>query len=74
MTVIGRNAANLASLVRFGASAAKGDLQDILFLTKTFQSADAVYLILPPFLQASDVKQISITIAEGYSTAIKRAG
>ena len=74
VAVIGRTAANLASLVKSGASAAVGDLRDVPFLTKTFHGTDGVYLMLPPFWQASDIKQISTTFAEGYSGAIRASG
>jgi uncharacterized protein YbjT (DUF2867 family) len=74
VTVIGRKAENLAGLVRSGAKAAVGHLEDVPFLTKTFQGADGVYLMLPPSWQASDLKTISTEIAEGFSTAIKSSG
>ncbi|HWS68866.1 MAG TPA: NAD(P)H-binding protein [Steroidobacteraceae bacterium] len=74
VTVIGRKAENLAELVRLGAKAAVGDLEDVPFLTKTFRGADGVYLMLPPSWQASDLKTISTGIAEGFSTAIKSSG
>jgi len=74
VTVIGRKAANLASLVKLGARAAVGELQDVALLTDSFQGADGVYLMLPPFWQASDIKKISTTLAEGYSKAIRASG
>ena len=74
VSVIGRNAANIAGLVKLGARAAVGDMQDVAFLTEIFQGADGVYLMLPPNWQASDLKKISTEIAEGFSTAIKSSG
>ena len=74
VTVISREAANLASLVKSGAAAAEGDLRDVQFLMKVFRGADGVYLMLPPFWQAPDVKQISTAFAEGYATAIRQSG
>lgn len=74
VTVIGRNAENLAGLVRLGAKEAVGHLEDVPFLTKTFRGADGVYLMLPPSWQASDLKTISTEIAAGFSTAIKSSG
>jgi uncharacterized protein YbjT (DUF2867 family) len=71
VTVIGRKAENIAGLVRLGAKAAVGDMQDVPFLTETFQGADGVYLMLPPSWQAADLKKISTEIAEGFSAAIR---
>jgi uncharacterized protein YbjT (DUF2867 family) len=74
VTVVGRRAANLASLVRSGANAALGDLRDVAFLTETLRGADGVYLMLPPFWDAENVKHISALFAEGYSSAVRTAG
>ena len=74
VTVIGRRAENLSGLVRLGAKAAVGHLEDVPFLTKTFKGADGVYLMVPPSWHASDLKAISTAIAEGFSTAIKSSG
>jgi uncharacterized protein YbjT (DUF2867 family) len=74
VTVIGRNGENVAELKRQGAKSAIGDIQDVHFLTKAFEGADAVYLMIPPMRQASDLKKISTEIAEGFSTAIKSSG
>jgi uncharacterized protein YbjT (DUF2867 family) len=74
VTVIGRNLHHVTNLVKLGAKAAIGDLQDIAFLKATFSGADAVYLMLPPSWTASDLKKISTEIAEGYSAAIESAG
>jgi uncharacterized protein YbjT (DUF2867 family) len=74
VTVIGRSASNLDKLVKLGATAAIGDLEDVAFLTKTFDKADGVYLMLPPMWDAEDQKKKSIEYAEGFSTAIKSSG
>lgn len=47
VTVVGRTADKLAGLVSLGAKAAIGDLSDVPFLTKTFEGADGVYLLIP---------------------------
>ena len=72
--MIGRRAENLSGLVRLGAKAAVGHLEDVPFLTKAFKGADGVYLMVPPSWHASDLKAISTAIAEGFSTAIKSSG
>jgi len=48
VTVIGRSAEKLASLVAKGATPAVGSLKDQAFVTNTFKGADAVYLMIPP--------------------------
>jgi uncharacterized protein YbjT (DUF2867 family) len=74
VTVITRNAANVAALVDRGATAAVGDLQDVAFLTSTFAGADGVYLMLPPLWDSDDQKVQSTRIAEGFAQAITTAG
>jgi uncharacterized protein YbjT (DUF2867 family) len=74
VTVISRNAENVAELKRQGANIAIGDIQDVHFLTKTLKGADAVYLMVPPMWHASDLKKISTEIAEGFFTAIRSSG
>jgi uncharacterized protein YbjT (DUF2867 family) len=74
VTVITRNAANVAALVQRGAAAAVGDLQDVAFLMRTFKGADGVYLMLPPMWDSADQKAQSTLIAEGFSEAITSTG
>lgn len=74
VTVISRKAENVAELVRQGAKAAIGDLQDVPFLTKTFKGADGLYLMVPPMWHASDLKKASTELSEGFSAAIKSSG
>jgi len=74
VTVIGRKAENLAGLVKLGAKAAVGDLQDISFLADVFRGADGVYLMLPPSYHGADLKRISTEIADGFATAILASG
>ncbi|AJK49822.1 NAD(P)H-binding protein [Burkholderia plantarii] len=74
VTVIGRDADNLSGLVRLGAVAAVGDLQDAAFLARTFEGADGVYLMLPPGWDQPDLKQFSVALAENFAAAIRAAG
>jgi uncharacterized protein YbjT (DUF2867 family) len=74
VTVIGRKGQNVAELVRLGAKAAIGHMEDVPFLTKTFKGADGVYLMVPPMWQSSDLKKASTEMAEGFSAAIKASG
>lgn len=74
VTVIGRNAANLAELTEAGAKAAIGSVDDLAFLTAAFTGADAVYTMVPPVHSATDWKAHIGNIGEKYAQAIKAAG
>jgi uncharacterized protein YbjT (DUF2867 family) len=74
VTVVGRSQANLQELVDQGAKAAVGNLLNAHFLSKTFEGADGVYLMLPPMWDADDQRVLGKTYAEGFVSAIKTAG
>ncbi|MEI6950768.1 NAD(P)H-binding protein [Paraflavisolibacter sp. H34] len=67
VTVIGRSAENLASLVALGARAAIGTVEDAAFLAQAFAGADAVYTMVPPQYAAlglDDYQQVGARYAE----------
>jgi len=70
VTVIGRNSENLKPITGKGAKAAIGSVEDVEFLKKTFDGADAVYLMIPPQYAALDLR-IYQQIAANYAEAIK---
>lgn len=74
VTVIGRSAANLQKLVKKGATAAIGTVEDTAFLTATFTGADAVYLMSPPNYTATDVKAALEQVGKNYTAALKASG
>ena len=74
VTVIGRNAENLKTLMEKGAKAAIGSVEDVQFLTQTFTGADAVYTMVPPNMNASDWKAYIAQIGANYAEAIKASG
>ncbi|SEI42902.1 NAD(P)H-binding protein [Pseudomonas sp. NFR16] len=74
VSVISRNADNVAALVRQGAHAAIGDMQDVAFLKETFAAADGVYLMLPPMWNSQDQKKESIEYAHNFKAAIQATG
>jgi uncharacterized protein YbjT (DUF2867 family) len=69
--VIGRNADNLKDLVRKGAVAAIGSVEDVDFLKKSFAGADAVYTLVPPNLRVADWKGYIGQIGINYTNAIR---
>ena len=74
VTIIGRNAANLAELTNAGAKAAIGSVEDAAFLTTIFTGADAVYTMVPPVHSASDWKAHIGQVGQIYAAAIKASG
>jgi len=74
VTVIGRNANNIAELVAKGAKAAIGSVEDVNFLTKAFAGADAVYTMVPPNMAATEWNAWIAQIGKNYAQAIKANG
>jgi uncharacterized protein YbjT (DUF2867 family) len=74
VTVIGRNAENLKPLTDIGAKSAIGSVDDVVFLTKAFAGADAVYTMIPPNYAATDLKGFMETVGKVYTEAIKASG
>jgi uncharacterized protein YbjT (DUF2867 family) len=71
VTVIGRNEKNLESLVRAGAKAAIGSVEDLPFLKNAFAGADAVFTIVPTHVFVDDLKAQNERIGKNYVEAIK---
>lgn len=71
VTVIGRNAENLGELVAKGAKAAIGSVEDVNFLIKTFEGAEAVYTMAPSKFTVTDWKGFIGQIGKNYAGAIK---
>jgi len=74
VTVISRNAANIAGLTAKGAKAAIGSVEDAGFLTKAFAGADAVYTMVPPNMTPADWKGYIGQVGSNYAEAIKANG
>jgi uncharacterized protein YbjT (DUF2867 family) len=71
VTVIGRNADHLKPLTDLGAKAAIGSVDDVSFLIKTFAGADAVYTMVPPKYDATDMKAYIGSVGKNYADAVK---
>ena len=72
--VIGRSAERLENLGRMGAQTAAGDQGDAAFLTKAFDGADAVYLLIPPKFDAADFRRYYNEIGDAAVKAIRASG
>ena len=74
VTVIGRSAEKLQSLVNKGAKAAIGSVEDAAFVTNAFAGADAVYAMIPPNFVADNFRHYQNTVARNYTDAIVTNG
>jgi uncharacterized protein YbjT (DUF2867 family) len=72
--VIGRSADHLAPFVQKGAEAVVTPLNDAAALTKAFQGADAVYLMLPSNPQSQDVLGDEAKLTDVYVEAVIKSG
>jgi len=72
--VIGRSAAALAPLRQLGAEAAVGDAQERSFLTRAFEGATGVYVMIPTDYSAPDMRRSQTQFVTAIATAIARSG
>lgn len=72
--VIARNSEKLEESKKQGAEVESGDLHDAAFLTKAFTGAEAVFLIVPPNLQAENIAKHQDAVGEAQLEAIKNSG
>ncbi len=71
--VLGRNAGNLSPLVERGAEALVGDQADVGFLQNAFKGSDAVYLLIPPKLDADDILAFYRTLGSAAAKALQQS-
>ena len=74
VTVISSKAERIEPIAAMGARPAIGSVEDVVFLTKTFHGADAVYTMVPPNFGALDMKQYIALTGRNYAQAIKSSG
>lgn len=72
--VISRKAENVAALVKKGAIAAIGNVNDVAFLTETFKGATAVYTLTPPNFATNDWRKHIVEIGNAYALALAASG
>jgi uncharacterized protein YbjT (DUF2867 family) len=70
VTVITSSSARSEEIKSLGAHAAVGSVDDRDFLTKTFAGADAVYLMVPPKMDAQDLFAHQKVLADNYIAAV----
>jgi uncharacterized protein YbjT (DUF2867 family) len=72
--VIGRDSKRLEPLVRKGAEASIGRVEDTAALTKAFSGARAVYAMIPPAPADPDPLAHSERVGESLTTALRESG
>ncbi|MGA8223532.1 MAG: NmrA family NAD(P)-binding protein [Candidatus Acidiferrales bacterium] len=70
---IGRDPKKLEPLVQKGAEASAGNAADAAFLTKAFEGANAVYLVLPADVMQPDMRAFQERLSDAYAAAILKA-
>jgi uncharacterized protein YbjT (DUF2867 family) len=74
VTIIGRCASRLQSLVDRGAEAKVGDLMDGNFVARAFSDATAVFTMIPPNYGAPDFRTYQNMISDNLANGIVKAG
>ena len=72
--VLGRSESKLLPFKERKAEIAVGDQADLLFLTKAFDGCDAVYLLIPPKMDAPDVRSYYNTLGDISVEALRISG
>ncbi|MGH1519790.1 NAD(P)H-binding protein [Chryseobacterium sp. JK1] len=73
LTVISSTDARKQDIESLGATSAIGSITDVDFLTKTFEGADAVFVMTPPAISASNIVENTIQAGKNYAEALKNA-
>jgi uncharacterized protein YbjT (DUF2867 family) len=68
--VIGRDREKIQALVDRGAEAAVGDVTDGAFLTQAFAGVEAAYTLLPPDMQAADLRAFQDRVGTATAQAL----
>lgn len=71
--VVGRSADRLRHLTSAGAEAFVGDVADAEKLTKAFQGAQGVYVMVPPNLTSNDVRSHQEQVSDAIAAAVARS-
>ena len=74
ITVISSNSSKKNEIENLGAKAAIGSITDLDFLVKTFEGADAAFLMTPPNMGGTNIVENTINAGKNYAQAIKQTG
>lgn len=71
VTVVTSKAENGAKIEALGAKAAVGDVANAAFVAEAFANADAVYLMIPPKMDATNWRGYQNVVSDNYIAAIQ---
>ena len=74
VTVISSNQNKAEEIQVLGAKAAIGSLEDVDFLSSTFQGADVVYTMTPNNFGAANQREYMAGVGKNYAQAIRKSG
>lgn len=74
VNVISSNANKAAAIRELQAKPLIGSVTDYEFVKQSFESSDAVYLMVPPNFSTPDYKAFTIAVGKNYARAIQETG
>ncbi|MBB4807515.1 uncharacterized protein YbjT (DUF2867 family) [Chryseobacterium defluvii] len=74
ITVISSNPSKKNEIESLGAKASIGSIADREFLVKTFEGADAAFLMTPPNMGVENIVENTVNAGKNYAEAIKNTG
>ncbi len=74
VTIISHSPARSDAILAKNATPVIGSLEDVDFLTETFQAADAIYTMVPPDFSVPDYTQFAQKVSTNYAKAIRQVG
>jgi uncharacterized protein YbjT (DUF2867 family) len=72
--VVGRRAEKLAALVKAGAEASVGDIEDAGFVRRALAGAEGAYVLIPPNPTTPDMRAYQRRVVDALTGAIEAAG
>jgi uncharacterized protein YbjT (DUF2867 family) len=72
--VVARQRDKLASLIKAGAEAAIGDMENGIFVQQALQGAEAAYVLIPPNLKTGDFRAYQRRVVHTLGDAIEESG
>jgi uncharacterized protein YbjT (DUF2867 family) len=72
--VVGRQREKLSPLVKAGAEACVGDIEDAKFVGEALKGADAAFVLIPPNMVTDDFRAYQLRVVESVSTGIETSG
>jgi uncharacterized protein YbjT (DUF2867 family) len=74
ITVVSHSPEKVKAIEQLQADPAIGSIEDPQFLLRAFDKADAVFTMIPPNYQSTDIRGYIRTTGENYAQAIRQAG